>query len=70
MTKLMQDIMKLSVSERISMVEAIWDSVCNHPNEIELSEEASQLLDKRLETHRNYPESGSTWEEVKARLNR
>ena len=68
MTQIMQDILKLSVSERILMVEAIWDSIAESDEQVELSAETKQLLDERLETHKNNPNEGSSWDEVKARI--
>jgi putative addiction module component (TIGR02574 family) len=68
MTQIMQDILKMSVPERILMVEAIWDSIAENDEQVELSAETKQLLDERLEAHKNNPEEGSSWEEVKARI--
>jgi putative addiction module component (TIGR02574 family) len=68
MTPLLQEILKLSVPERILMAEAIWDSIPNKDDTAELSEETIQLLDERLEAHRKNPNEGSSWEEVKARI--
>ena len=64
----MQDILKMSVSERILMVEAIWDSIADSDAQVELSEETKQLLDERLEAHKNNPDEGSSWDEVKTRI--
>lgn len=64
----MQNILKLSVSERILMVEAIWESIAEDEESLNLTPETKQLLDKRLEAHRKDPVEGSTWEEVKARI--
>jgi putative addiction module component (TIGR02574 family) len=68
MTQIMQDILKLSVPERILMVEAIWDSIAENDEQVELSAETKQLLDERLESHKNAPNEGSSWDEVKARI--
>jgi putative addiction module component (TIGR02574 family) len=68
MTQIMQDILKLSVPERILMVEAIWDSIAESDEQVELSAETRQLLDERLEAHKNNPKEGSSWNEVKARI--
>ena len=68
MTQIMQDILKMSVPERILMVEAIWDSIAENDEQVELSAETKQLLDERLEAHKNNPEEGSSWDEVKARI--
>lgn len=66
----MQDILKLSASERILMAEAIWDSVTDKENLIELSDEDKLLLDERLNAHISNPEEGSSWDEVKKRTNK
>lgn len=62
------DISQLSVSERIQLAEDLWDSILSDTNAVTLSEEQKQELDRRLETHRQNPNQGSTWEEVKQRL--
>jgi putative addiction module component (TIGR02574 family) len=68
MTQMMQDILKLSVPERILMVEAIWDSIAENDEQVELSSETKHLLNERLEAHKNNPNEGSSWDEVKARI--
>jgi putative addiction module component (TIGR02574 family) len=68
MSQMLHDILKLSVSERILIVEAIWDSIAEGERQIELSSEAKQMLDERLELHRNNPSEGSSWNDVKARI--
>jgi len=68
MTQLMKDILKMSVPERIIMVEAIWDSIAENDNQVELSEDTKQLLDDRLDAHKKNPNDGSSWDEVKARI--
>ncbi len=63
------DISELSVSERIQLAEDLWDSISTESNpDVPLSESQKQELDRRLELHRQNPQQGSTWEEVKQRL--
>ncbi|MEH1770266.1 addiction module protein [Nostoc sp.] len=62
------DISQLSVSERIQLAEDLWDSILTDTNAVTLSEEQKQELDRRLETHLQNPNQGSSWEEVKQRL--
>jgi putative addiction module component (TIGR02574 family) len=58
-----------SVSERIQLAEDLWDSILAEGNaDFPLSESQKQELDRRLELHRQNPQQGSTWEEVKQRL--
>jgi putative addiction module component (TIGR02574 family) len=68
MTQMMQDILKMSVPERILMVEAIWDSIAENDEQVKLSAETKQLLDERLEAHKSNPNEGSSWDEVKVRI--
>jgi putative addiction module component (TIGR02574 family) len=68
MTKILDDVLRLSVSERILMVEAIWDSIAKNDEHLELSAETKQMLEERLENHRKHPHEGSDWNEVKARI--
>jgi putative addiction module component (TIGR02574 family) len=59
---------QLPVAERIMLVQDLWDSIAEHPDELELSEEHKQLLDSRLEAYHQNPQAGSPWEQVKARI--
>ncbi len=68
MTHLLKDILKLSPSGRISMVEAIWDSLAGNDDLPGVSPETKLLPDARLEAHEHEPEIGSEWNEVKARI--
>jgi putative addiction module component (TIGR02574 family) len=62
------DILKLSVAERILLVEDIWDSIAELPEELTLSEAQQQELDCRLEAYHQNPEVGSPWAEVRERI--
>lgn len=66
----MQEILQLSVSERLFPVEAICDCMINDPKseQLELSDATKNELDKRMASHLKNPTSGSPWEEVKTRL--
>ena len=68
MTQILKDILNLSVSERIIIVEAIWDSISENEETVALSEETRRLLNDRLIAHQNDPNEGSSWEEVKSRI--
>jgi putative addiction module component (TIGR02574 family) len=62
--------LKLSIPERIELVEAIWDTVAADPHAVPLSEDHRAELDRRLADLEANPEAGSPWEEVRARLER
>lgn len=63
------DILKLPVQERIRLVELIWDSVAAIPEDVEISPELRTELEARLAEFEENPEAGSSWEQVKSRLN-
>lgn len=52
------EILQLSVAERVQIVEDIWDSIANTPEELPLSESEKVELDKRLENYRQNPDEG------------
>lgn len=62
------DMMKLSVAERIELVEDLWDSIAEFPESVDLSEEDKALLSSRLESYHKDPNVGSPWNDVKARI--
>ena len=59
---------KLSVPERIQLVEDIWDSIAAVPEAIPLTEAQREELDRRLEAYHRNPDEGSPWEEIKERV--
>ncbi|NCU35956.1 addiction module protein [Candidatus Falkowbacteria bacterium] len=68
MTKILDGILRLSVSERLTMVEAIWDSIAKNDEHVGQSIEIKQMLEDRLENHRKSPNEGYHWNDVKARI--
>lgn len=63
------NISELSVSEKIQLAEDLWDSISTDSNaDVPLRESQKEELDRRLELHRQNPQQGLSWEEVKQRL--
>ena len=61
--------MKLSVSERIQLVEDIWDSIAAEaPNTVELSQVQKTELHRRVAAHRAEPSTAIPWEQVRTKL--
>jgi putative addiction module component (TIGR02574 family) len=56
---------KLSVEERIALVEELWDSIAEATP---LSEPQRAELDRRLEEHKRNPDDVVPWEVVKASI--
>ena len=59
---------RLSVAERILLVEEIWDSIIVQAQTLEVPQSHKDELDRRLTAYEADPNAGSTWEVVKARL--
>ena len=61
--------MKLSISERIQLVEDIWDSLAAEaPHAVELSLAQKAELYRRVAAHRADPSTAVPWEQVRSRL--
>jgi len=60
-----KDILKLSVDERIHLVQTIWDSIAVDTEVTEISDEHKKILDERLEAHKNNPNDIVSWDDVK-----
>jgi putative addiction module component (TIGR02574 family) len=67
---LLAEAAKLSVPERIELVEAIWDTVAADLDSLPVPESHTAELDRRLAELEANPGAESTWEEVRARLER
>jgi len=64
----LSDILDLSVAERIELVQDIWDSIAEIPNDLILSEKQKAELDARSAKLKTDSDSGILWEDVKASL--
>ncbi len=60
-----KDILKLSVEDRIHLVQTIWDSIAADTEVSGISEGHKKILDERLEAHKNNPNDIVSWDEVK-----
>jgi len=62
------DLLELSVSERIQLVQDLWDSIVAVPESVQLTEAQKQELDRRLDAYHQNPDAGSPWELVRERI--
>jgi len=62
------DLLELPVSERLRLVEDLWDSIIAVPEAVPLTEEQKEELDRRLDAYHRNPEAGSPWDVVKKRI--
>jgi putative addiction module component (TIGR02574 family) len=59
---------RLSLAERILLVEEIWDSIAAEAEALEVPQSHMDELDRRLAAYHADPQAGSSWEDVKSRL--
>lgn len=62
------DVLSLSVSERIQLVEDIWDTIAEVPDEVGLTAEQKAELDRRLDAYHQNPDERSPWGLVRERI--
>ena len=64
------DYRRLSVAERLQLVEDIWDSIADDADlgSLPVSEADKALLDDRLAEQEADPGTGAPWPEVRARI--
>jgi putative addiction module component (TIGR02574 family) len=67
---LVAQILALPVEDRVRLVEAIWDSISALPEALPLTDWQKEELDRRLAELEADPETGSSLEEVFARIRR
>lgn len=69
-SELTEQAKKLSISDRILLVEEIWDTIAEENQAFELTDAQKRELDRRLESARSTagqgPAFGRTWDEIKA----
>ena len=65
---LMEQIVRLAPTERLELIEAVWDSLS--PHDLPLTEAERALLDARLADMELNPDDQSSWADVKRRLER
>jgi putative addiction module component (TIGR02574 family) len=62
------DVLELPVSDRLQLVEDIWNSIAEVPEKLELTAEDKRLIDERLQAREQNPDAGSLWEDAYARI--
>jgi putative addiction module component (TIGR02574 family) len=62
------EVLKLNISERILLVENVWDSIAAEPHAVKVTSSQKEELDRRLKAFRKNPSVGSPWSEVRKRI--
>jgi putative addiction module component (TIGR02574 family) len=64
------EILRLSVSERLELATAIWESIVSEPDSLPLTEDQRREILRRSEAHRKNPEDAIPVEESLERIRR
>jgi len=61
-------VFELSLSEKLQLLEDLWDSIAQSPEKIPVLDWQKEELAKRKAAYLQNPDSGSSWEAVKERI--
>ena len=59
---------RLSVEERLALLEELWDSIADSGADLPLTDAQRAELDRRLAEHEARPDEVVPWEDVKASI--
>ncbi len=62
------EIKMLDISERIMLVEEIWDSIAKDQDSVGLSEHEKEILNIRLISLENNPDALMSWDKMKSKI--
>jgi putative addiction module component (TIGR02574 family) len=62
------EIKRLDITERILLVEEIWDSIVQEEEHLGLSDYEKKVLDERLRLLKDTPNMCLSWNEIKKRV--
>jgi putative addiction module component (TIGR02574 family) len=62
------DLLRLTVLERMKLIEELWDSISAETGALPLTDQQRQEVDRRLEEHERDPSTAIPWEEARKRL--
>nr|WP_239121528.1 addiction module protein [Spirulina major] len=63
-----RNVLELSISERIQLVQDIWDSIAIASEEVEITDSQKQELFRRLELYAENRDRFSKWEDFKQKF--
>ncbi len=63
-TQMREDILQLSVSERLQLVEEIWDTIVDTAEQLPLPQAQQDEIKRRVEANEQHPEAGLPWREA------
>ncbi len=61
------DLDRLSTTERLQLVQDLWDQIAQQPDQVPVSAAQRDELDRRLANHAASPEDVVAWEAIRPR---
>ena len=61
-------LLRLSVAERLEIIEELWNSIAAQPEELSITDAQRDEIDRRIAEHDRDPSSAVPWAEVRKRL--
>ena len=68
MATVLEQVMHLSVEQKLDLISALWESMAEHPERIPVPDWQLKELERRIEAQRKDPQPGQTWDEVKQEI--
>lgn len=62
---LLDGLSQLKKSEKLILVEALWDSIASDPSDMEVPEHHKAIIEERLKTLENDKKAGASWEKIR-----
>lgn len=62
---LIDELLQLKKSEKLILVEALWDSIASDPSDVEVPEHHKAIIEERLKTLQEDKKSASSWEKIR-----
>ncbi|MBC7820216.1 MAG: addiction module protein [Planctomycetaceae bacterium] len=68
MSVAIDELLELSVPDKLDVLERLWDSITADPKQVAMPEWHLEELDRREEELQRNPQTGTDWNVVKQRL--
>jgi putative addiction module component (TIGR02574 family) len=59
---------RMSVPDKIRLVQEIWDDIARKPDEVEVVQAQVDEAERRLREHEQHPETAIAWKEARRRI--
>ena len=64
----LEELRELSEDEHLNLLEDLWETFASTPGSLPLGADHAQEIDRRLKAWQKDPNVGSTWAEVRRRI--